>query len=375
MKIVVENNVSLMLHLYSLWYMKGEERYVRFFAYLSLFCFSMIGLVLSGNIFQVYIFWELVGVSSFLLIGFYFQKPSAVAAAKKAFIVTRFADFIFLIGILILGWQLQSFDIQLLITKAQALHQAGVLATTSWSVLAVALCCIFVGGAGKSAMFPLHIWLPDAMEGPTPVSALIHSATMVVAGVFLVAKLYGLYLLTPEVLSVIKNVGIISAFVAALIACTQTEIKRILAYSTMSQIGFMLFALGIGGTAVNENAGYTASLFHLFTHAFFKSLLFLCAGAIIHAVHTNNVMQMGGLAKKMPLTHISFLIATLAISGVPPFSGFFSKELIITTAYHQQPLFFAIALVTSALTAFYMFRLYFLVFWHKENEHEIHSHS
>jgi NADH-quinone oxidoreductase subunit L len=305
-----------------------------------------------------------VGCSSFLLIGYYYERPSAVAAAKKAFIVTRFADLGFLVGILILSFQAKTLDFNMLI--AQLLDPR--LPHTTFlgiSLLSWGLFLIFIGGAGKSAMFPLHIWLPDAMEGPTPVSALIHAATMVVAGVYLVARLYALYGLDTGVLQIVLYVGIISALLAALIACTQTDIKRVLAYSTMSQIGYMMFALG--------SYGYTASMFHLFTHAFFKALLFLCAGVIIHQVHSNDMKDMGGLRKKMPLTHICFLVACLAISGIPPFSGFFSKEDILLAAYQANKLVYFLGLFTSGLTAFYMFRLYFSIFWRKPPEGHPHK--
>lgn len=371
MMLVVVSLVSLMVHIYSLGYMKGEVRYSTYFAYLGLFTFSMLGLVLAGNIFQIYIFWELVGVSSFLLIGFYFNKPSAVAASKKAFIVTRFADLGFLIGILVLSYYSGSFDFQTLIGRLTDItsvenHQAAAATFLGASALTWGAALIFIGGAGKSAMFPLHIWLPDAMEGPTPVSALIHAATMVVAGVYLVARMFPVYSIsTPAVLEIIGWVGAVSAAFAALIACTQTDIKRVLAYSTMSQIGYMLFALGVSGYGGENGLGYTASMFHLFTHAMFKALLFLGAGAVIHYVHSNDMKDMGGLRKKMPVTHLTFLIACLAIAGVPPLSGFFSKEEILLAAYHGNTAIYYVALITSGLTAFYMFRLYFSIFWNK----------
>ena len=368
MMIIVVTLVSLMVHIYSLSYMKGEERFHTYYAFLGLFSFSMLGLVLSSNIFQMYIFWELVGVSSFLLIGFYYSKSSALAAAKKAFIVTRFADLGFLIGILILSNQSGTLDFQTLIsrltTAGPVLTSATATSFMGLSALSWGLALIFMGAAGKSAMFPLHIWLPDAMEGPTPVSALIHAATMVVAGVFLVARLFPVYAISaPAVLHFIGKVGAFSALFAAVIACTQTDIKRVLAYSTMSQIGFMMFALGVSGYGGEEGLGFTASQFHLFTHALFKALLFLGAGVVIHHVHSNEMKDMGGLRKALPITHITFLIACLAISGIPPFAGFFSKEEILLAAYeHNRPIYY-LALLTSALTAFYMFRLYFSVFW------------
>ena len=371
MMLVVVTLVSLMVHLYSLGYMKGEARFATYYAYLGLFTFSMLGLVLSGNLFQIYIFWELVGVSSFLLIGYYFDKPTAVAASKKAFIVTRFADLGFLIGILILSQTSGTLDFRQLIDTltdpaSPALQQGAAAQFLGLSAISWGALLVFMGGAGKSAMFPLHVWLPDAMEGPTPVSALIHAATMVVAGVYLVARLFPVFsFATPAVLELIGWVGAVSAVIAALIACTQTDIKRVLAYSTMSQIGFMMFALGVSGPGPEGVLGYTASMFHLVTHALFKALLFLGAGAVIHFVHSNEMREMGGLRKHMPVTHITFLIACLAIAGIPPFAGFFSKEEILLAAWQGNPAIYWIALFTSGLTAFYMFRLYFSIFWQK----------
>ncbi len=376
MMLVVVTFVSLMVHIYSLGYMKGEERFSTYYSFLSLFTFSMLGLVVSSNLFQIYIFWELVGVSSFLLIGYYYNKPSAVAACKKAFIVTRFADLGFLIGILILSFSSGTLDFNTLISTLTSSEsgQAKAVASTFLGASAVTwgAALVFIGGAGKSAMFPLHIWLPDAMEGPTPVSALIHAATMVVAGVFLVARLFPVFsITTPGVLEIVGWVGAVSAIIAAIIACTQTDIKRVLAYSTMSQIGFMMFALGVSGYGGEAGLGYTASMFHLFTHAMFKALLFLGAGAVIHYIHSNEMKDMGGLRKHLPITHITFLIACLAIAGVPPFAGFFSKEEILLAAYHHNTIIYYIALLTSGLTAFYMFRLYFSIFWNKQH----HSHG
>lgn len=373
MMIVVVTFISLMVHVFSLGYMRGEERYATYYSFLSLFTFSMLGLVISSNIFQTYMFWELVGLSSFLLIGYYYQKPSAVAASKKAFIVTRFADLGFLIGILILSYYSKTFDFVTITerlvpvesTYSQAISAAGFLGA---SALTWGLVLIFVGGAGKSAMFPLHIWLPDAMEGPTPVSALIHAATMVVAGVYLVARLFPVFSIAcPVALDVVAWTGIVSALFAALIACTQTDIKRVLAYSTMSQIGFMMFALGVSGYGSEAGLGYMAAMFHLFTHAMFKALLFLGAGVIIHYVHSNDLRDMGGLRKALPLTGITFLIACLAIAGIPPFAGFFSKEEILLASYHSNFTIYIIALITAGITSFYMFRLYFSIFWNKEN--------
>jgi NADH-quinone oxidoreductase subunit L len=278
-----------------------------------------------------------------------------------------------LIGILILAFYGETLDFNTLLQRLTDQQSSQFLAITTGSFIGVSvltwgLTLIFIGGAGKSAMFPLHIWLPDAMEGPTPVSALIHAATMVVAGVYLVARLFPLFTITPVALSIVTVVGIISAFFAAVIACTQTDIKRVLAYSTMSQIGYMMFALGVSGYGGENGLGYTASMFHLFTHAFFKSLLFLGAGVVIHFIHSNEMKDMGGLRKYLPITNLSFLIACLAIAGIPPFAGFFSKEEILLAASHSNKIVFYVALITSGLTAFYMFRLYFSIFWNKTTE-------
>jgi len=383
MMIVVVSFISLMVHIYSLSYMKGEERFPTYFSFLSLFTFSMLGLVLSSNIFQIYIFWELVGVSSFLLIGYYYDRPSAVAASKKAFIVTRFADLGFLIGILILSFNANTLDFNTLIqrlTSPTSVELRNSLTSSFLGISAISwgAILVFIGGAGKSAMFPLHIWLPDAMEGPTPVSALIHAATMVVAGVYLVARLFPVFAISaPVALNLVANIGAISSLLAAIIACTQTDIKRVLAFSTMSQIGYMMFALGVAGYTGEDRLGYTASMFHLFTHAMFKALLFLCAGSVIHYIHSNEMGDMGGLRRKLPVTHICFLVACLAIAGIPPFSGFFSKEEILFAAWQRDKTIYWIGLITSGITAFYMFRLYFNIFWNKtQNKHQDdHGHS
>src|SRR6185437_1933151 len=341
MMMVVITFVSLMVHIYSLGYMKDEERFSTYYSFLGLFTFSMLGLVMSSNIFQIYIFWELVGISSFLLIGFYYEKPSAVAACKKAFIVTRFADLGFLIGILILSFYARTLDFNTLIERltSPGSTEFNMAVTSSFlgiSALTWGMVLVFMGGAGKSAMLPFHIWLPDAMEGPTPVSALIHAATMVVAGVYLVARLFPVFALsTPHALQLVAYVGAISALLAAIIACTQTDIKRVLAFSTISQIGYMMFALGVSKHGGEAGLGYTAAMFHLFTHAMFKGLLFLCAGSVIHFIHSNEMKDMGGLRKYLPITHITFLVACLAISGIPPFAGFFSKEEILSAAYQN----------------------------------------
>ena len=364
MMLIVISTVSLMVHIYSFGYMHGERGFQRYYAFLSLFTMSMLGLVVATNIFQMYMFWELVGVSSYLLIGFYYTSPAAIAASKKAFIVTRFADMFFLIGILIYGYYCKSFGFDF---NSEGFAQGGYMLPT-------ALVLMFIGGAGKSAMFPLHIWLPDAMEGPTPVSALIHAATMVVAGVFQVARLFPLWIgYAPDALSIVAWVGAFTAFYAASVACAQSDIKRVLAFSTISQIAFMMVALGVCTeiTTAHEHPGslgYMASMFHLFTHAMFKALLFLGAGCIIHAVHSNEMSAMGGLRKYMPITHITFLIACLAISGIPPFSGFFSKDEILSACFAYSPFMGWIMTAIAAMTAFYMFRLYFGIFWGTENK-------
>jgi NADH-quinone oxidoreductase subunit L len=377
MMLVVITTVSFMVHIYSIGYMKGEVGFERFFAFLSLFSFSMLGLVLATNIFQMYIFWELVGVSSFLLIGFYYQKPSAVRASKKAFIVTRFADLGFLIGILILSFNTKTFDfISLTNPSGSAISQGAGIGFLGLSIMTWSMIFVFMGGVGKSAMFPFHIWLPDAMEGPTPVSALIHAATMVVAGVYLVARMFPIYAIAaPTALHVVAYVGAFSSLFAAVIACTQTDIKRVLAFSTMSQIGMMMCSLGVAGYGGHEGLGYMASMFHLFTHAMFKALLFLGAGAIIHAVHSNDMTDMGGLRKYLPITHATFLIACLTIAGVPPFSAFFSKDEILTAAFESNKVLFAVEYIVAGLTAFYMFRLYFNIFWGKDTHYHHEPHE
>ena len=391
MMLIVISTVSLMVHIYSFGYMHGEKGFQRYYAFLSLFTMSMLGLVLATNIFQMYMFWELVGVSSYLLIGFYYPLKPAIAASKKAFIVTRFADMFFLIGILMFGYYTDSFSftfaghgmdvvmgegttpfIQGNITKA--------LVAGSF-IIPTALVLMFIGGAGKSAMFPLHIWLPDAMEGPTPVSALIHAATMVVAGVFQIARMFPLWIhFAPQALTVVVWVGVFTAFYAAAVACAQSDIKRVLAFSTISQIAFMMVALGVclpshDGALYDDHAqlGYMASMFHLFTHAMFKACLFLGAGCIIHAVHSNEMAFMGGLRKYMPVTHITFLISCLAIAGIPFFSGFSSKDEIISACFQYSPVVGWCMTGIAAMTAFYMFRLYYGIFWGTENK-EAHEH-
>ena len=385
--LTVISTVSLMVHIYSFGYMHGEKGFQRYYAFLSLFSMSMLGLVLATNIFQMYMFWELVGVSSYLLIGFYYPLSAAVAASKKAFIVTRFADMFFLIGILIFGYYTQSFsfsfigDIQMADGAAAFIPGSAAKAAAAGAfILPTALVLMFIGGAGKSAMFPLHIWLPDAMEGPTPVSALIHAATMVVAGVFQLARMFPLWIeYAPQSLSIVVWVGVFTAFYAAAVACAQTDIKRVLAFSTISQIAFMMVAIGVclpGHHELFDNhtqLGYMAGMFHLFTHAMFKACLFLCAGCVIHAVHSNEMAFMGGLRKYMPITHVTFLISCLAIAGIPFFSGFSSKDEIITACFQYSPVVGWIMTGIAAMTAFYMFRLYFGIFWGTENK-EAHAH-
>ncbi|MBB6453973.1 NADH-quinone oxidoreductase subunit L [Salirhabdus euzebyi] len=340
--------VSFLIHLYSIGYMDGDKRTSVFFAYLGLFTAAMLGLVMSPNLLQFYMFWELVGLGSFLLIGFYFYKNSAKKAAKKAFIMTRIGDMGLLIGLILLFWQTNSFrfaDISEVILAGQM--ESGMI-----TLIAI---LILIGAIGKSGQFPLHTWLPDAMEGPTPVSALIHAATMVAAGIYLIAVMYPLYMASNVALAIVASVGAFTALYAATIGLVQDDIKQVLAYSTISQLGYMLLAMGV--------LGYTAGIFHLFTHAFFKALLFLAAGAVIHAVHTQNIKQMGGLSKKMKVTSVTFLIGALAISGFPLLSGFFSKEEILAAVWaNGQYGLFVIAILAAFLTSLYMFRLFFLVF-------------
>ncbi|MEO2075148.1 MAG: NADH-quinone oxidoreductase subunit L [Bacillus sp. (in: firmicutes)] len=353
--------VSFLVHTYSKGYMHGDERFPVFYAYLGLFTFAMLGLVLSPNLLQTYIFWELVGLGSFLLIGFYFYKEEAKAAAKKAFIMTRIGDVGLFIGMALLFWETKSFEY----SEIFAAVEAGNISTTMITLTAI---LIFIGAVGKSGQFPLHTWLPDAMEGPTPVSALIHAATMVAAGVYLVAALFPLFLASKTALLTIAVIGGFTAIFAASIGLVQTDIKRVLAYSTVSQLGYMMLALG--------SAGYVAGVFHLMTHAFFKALLFLAAGSVIHAAHTQNIEEMGGLWKKLKLTGPLFLIGTLAISGVPLFSGFFSKDEILVAAWEGgHPVLFLLALIAAFMTAFYMFRLFFLVFTGEARGDQKHVHE
>src|SRR5512140_3650610 len=362
---LVVTGVASAIHIYSWGYMSEDRSFPRYFACLSLFTFSMLGIVLANSFLELFIFWELVGVSSYLLIGFWFEKPAAADAGKKAFITNRLGDFGFLLGILTVWASFNSlkFDAieKALIANPQAL---GALATTAGLL-------IFCGAMGKSAQFPLHVWLPDAMEGPTPVSALIHAATMVAAGVYLVGRVYPIF--TPDAFLFIAYIGFITLFIAATIALTQNDIKKVLAYSTISQLGFMIMGLGVGG--------YTAGLAHLATHAAFKACLFLGSGSVIHAVHSQDIQEMGGLRKKMPITFFTFLIATLAIAGVPGFSGFFSKDMILAAALEfgmrnpQHYILFFGALFTAGMTAFYMFRLVIMAFFGEAKDHHKYDHA
>lgn len=349
MMLLIVALVSFLVHVYSRGYMEDDERIHVFYAYLALFTFSMLGLVITPNLLQLYIFWELVGVCSFLLVGFWYFKPEAKAAAKKAFIVTRVGDVGLFIAICLLFWQVGSLEF----AEVFAAVEEGGIATGMLSLIAI---LIFVGAVGKSGQFPLHTWLPDAMEGPTPVSALIHAATMVAAGVYLVARVFPLIGASPLALDVIAIVGAFTAIFAASIGLVQNDIKRVLAYSTVSQLGFMMFALG--------SAGYVAGTFHLMTHAFFKALLFLGAGAVIYALHhEQDIRKMGGFWRRNKTIGWLFLIGCLSISGIPPFSGYFSKEEILAAAYADgRFVVLAVGIMAAFFTAFYMFRLFFLVF-------------
>jgi len=366
--LLVVTVVGSMIFIYSIGYMHEDPRYSRFFAYLSLFAASMLLLVLANNLVFLYAGWELVGLCSYLLIGFYFERPSAARAAMKAFITTRVGDVFMFLGILLLFFTLGTFRFEEIFTKVS---QGALTGQTIGGLptLTVAAVLIFGGAVGKSAQFPLHTWLPDAMEGPTPVSALIHAATMVAAGVYLVARAYTLFFASPgqEALLAVAYIGGISALMAATIAVVQDDIKRVLAYSTISQLGLMMLGLGVGG--------YTAGMFHLTTHAFFKALLFLGAGSVIHAMRTNDIKQMGGLAKVMPSTYWTFLIGALALSGIFPFAGFWSKDEILLEAFHNNPALFVVGALTSFLTAFYIFRVIFYTFSGTLRSHDAHPHE
>ncbi len=346
--LLVVSGVGLCIHIFAYGYMAEDPGLSRFFAKLSFFMFSMLGIVLANNLIMMYIFWELVGLSSYFLIGFWFQRPSAAEAAKKAFIVNRIGDFGFLLGILGVWAAWHSLDFAELQSRALPGSVAG------WSATLIAL-GLFMGCVGKSAQLPLHVWLPDAMEGPTPVSALIHAATMVAAGVYMLCRVFFILQLSPHALAVISVVGVSTAVFAAVIATQQNDIKRILAYSTLSQLGYMVMAVGLSAT--------TAAMFHLTTHAFFKALLFLAAGSVIHSLHhEQDIWKMGGLRKKMPVTFWTFLTGTLALTGFPLLAGFWSKDAILTAAFHQNIVIFSMAVFTAGLTAYYMFRLFTVAF-------------
>ena len=371
--LIVVSTVALMVHIYSAGYMHGDPRYPRYFAYLSLFTAAMLGLVIANSLILLLVCWELVGLSSYLLIGFWFERPSAMRAAKKAFVVTRLGDMGFLFGTVLLFWYTHTFNLQQVFGKI-----GGEL---PMAVAGIAAVLLFCGAVGKSAQFPLHVWLPDAMEGPTPVSALIHAATMVAAGVYLVARTYPLFWpeghYPPVIFQlfgagitaplVVATIGAVTALMAAMIGVVQNDIKRVLAYSTVSQLGYMVMGLGVGG--------YVAGMFHLFTHAFFKALLFLGAGSVIHGTGRQDIMQMGGLRRHMPATFVTFIVGTLALAGVFPFSGFWSKDEILADALHFHPAFFIVGVVGAFLTAFYMSRLCFLTFWGEPRDHEVHPHE
>ncbi|MBP3967375.1 NADH-quinone oxidoreductase subunit L [Paenibacillus lignilyticus] len=360
--LVVVTSVSFLVNVYSAGYMKTDERISVFYSYVALFTFSMLGLVLADNMLTLYIFWELVGVCSFLLVGFWYSKPEAKAAAKKAFIVTRIGDAGLLLGILLLYWYMPDHALDFVRIGNAFDGGTGVIAAgvTTWIAI-----LIFIGAVGKSGQFPLHVWLPDAMEGPTPISALIHAATMVAAGIYLVARTFDIFQASQTAMDIVAYVGGFTAIFAATIGVAQNDIKRILAYSTVSQLGYMMMALGLGSM--------TGGIFHLFTHAFFKALLFLGAGSVIHAVHTQNIHEMGGLSSKMRITTWTFGIGALALSGIPPFSGFWSKDMILNEALHEKPLLFVVGVIAAFFTAFYMSRLFFLVFMGKPKGDHAHE--
>jgi NADH-quinone oxidoreductase subunit L len=346
--LVVVCFVSLMIQLYSGAFMEGDKRFAWYYALLNLFTASMLGLVLAPNFIQLYVFWELVGLCSYLLVGHWFEKPSARDAAVKAFVVTRIGDAALFVGIIIFWATTGSTAFTDISEAAQAGFIGGSLFTT-------AVILVFMGAVGKSAQFPLHVWLPDAMEGPTPVSALIHAATMVAAGVYLVARTYDIFVQSPTAMLVVAYIGGFTALMAATMALVKKDIKRVIAYSTVSQLGYMMLGLGLGN--------YTAGIFHLYNHAFFKALLFLCAGSIIYAMDSYNLFEMGGLRRRMPITFWTMLIAGLSLSGIFPFAGFWSKDAIVASAYEEHYyLLFGMALLTVFLTAFYIFRAIFLAF-------------
>ncbi len=348
--LLIVTGVGLLIHIYSIGYMAHEEGYFRFFSYLNLFMFFMLTLVLASNLLLLFVGWEGVGLCSYLLVGFYFRETWATNAANKAFIVNRIGDFGFMLGILLTVVAFHTLDFG----KLSAALSSAPTAVTTGTVTAIAL-LLFVGATGKSAQIPLYVWLPDAMAGPTPVSALIHAATMVTAGVYMVARVSFLYNLAPSAMHVVAVIGLLTAVFAATIGVTQNDIKKVFAYSTVSQLGYMFLGLGVGA--------YSASIFHVMTHAFFKALLFLGAGSVIHGLSgEQDLRHMGGLRKYMPVTCITLLVASLAISGVPGFSGFFSKDAILSAAYQVSPWMFWVGALTAGLTAFYVFRAFFLAF-------------
>lgn len=358
--LVIVTTVAFLVMVYTDGYMSHDPSYVRFYAYLSLFSSSMLGLVLSPNLVQVYVFWELVGMCSYLLIGFWYDRKPAADACQKAFVVNRVGDFGLLLGMLGLYWATNSFEFDEIGTRLQDLVQSGSLSAGLAALLAV---LVFLGPVAKSAQFPLHVWLPDAMEGPTPISALIHAATMVAAGVFLIARMFPVFEGIPLVMDVIAWTGAFTAFLGATIAITQNDIKKGLAYSTMSQLGYMVMAMGVGA--------YTAGLFHLMTHAYFKAMMFLGSGSVIHGMedvvghdpaYAQDMRLMGGLRKYMPITAGTFFVGTLAISGIPPFAGFWSKDEILGSAFSANPVLWIVGWLTAGITAFYMFRMYFSTF-------------
>ncbi|MGQ9869809.1 NAD(P)H-quinone oxidoreductase subunit 5 [Leptodesmis sp.] len=358
--LVIVTTVAFLVMIYTDGYMAHDPGYVRFYAYLSLFSSSMLGLVISPNLVQVYIFWELVGMCSYLLIGFWYDRKAAADAAQKAFVTNRVGDFGLLLGILGLYWATHSFDFGTIGERLQQLVESGAL---SGAIAALFAVLVFLGPVAKSAQLPLHVWLPDAMEGPTPISALIHAATMVAAGVFLIARMFPVFEEIPTAMNVIAWTGACTAFVGATIAITQNDIKKGLAYSTMSQLGYMVMAMGVGG--------YSAGMFHLMTHAYFKAMLFLGSGSVIHGMegvvghdpaYAQDMRMMGGLRKYMPITAVTFFIGVLAISGIPPFAGFWSKDEILGLTFAANPTLWLIGWVTAGITAFYMFRMYFTTF-------------
>lgn len=358
--LTIVTTVSFLVMVYTDGYMEHDPGYVRFYAYLSLFASSMLGLVISPNLVQVYIFWELVGMCSYLLIGFWYDRKAAADACQKAFVVNRVGDFGFLLGMLGLYWATGTFEFSEMGMQLETLVESGIIGTSLAALFGI---LVFLGPVAKSAQFPLHVWLPDAMEGPTPISALIHAATMVAAGVFLIARMYPVFEHLPSVMTIIAWTGAFTAFLGATIALTQNDIKKGLAYSTISQLGYMVMAMGVGG--------YTAGLFHLMTHAFFKAMLFLCSGSVIHGMEgvvghnpalAQDMRLMGGLRKYMPITSLTFLVGTLAICGIPPFAGFWSKDEILSQAFSANPALWFVGWLTAGLTAFYMFRMYFMTF-------------